>query len=46
MVFLGERATAAVLAGGLLVTVGVLMTGDWMGRRLRPAVIAGSAPPP
>ena len=45
MVFLGERATAAVLAGGLLVTAGVLMTGDWMARRLRPAVIAGSAPP-
>jgi len=30
MVFLGERATAAVLAGGLLVTAGVLMMGDWM----------------
>ena len=28
MVFLGERATAAVLAGGVLVIAGVLMTGD------------------
>jgi drug/metabolite transporter (DMT)-like permease len=45
MVFLGERATAAVLAGGLLVIAGVLMTGDWMGRPRRLAVIAGLAPP-
>jgi drug/metabolite transporter (DMT)-like permease len=44
MVFLGERATAAVLAGGLLVIAGVLMTGDWMARPRRLAVIAGSAP--
>jgi hypothetical protein len=28
MVFLGERATAAVLAGGVLVIAGVLVTGD------------------
>jgi drug/metabolite transporter (DMT)-like permease len=28
IVFLGERATAAVLAGGVLVIAGVLMTGD------------------
>jgi drug/metabolite transporter (DMT)-like permease len=28
MVFLGERVTAAVLAGGVLVIAGVLMTGD------------------
>ncbi len=28
MVFLGERATAAVLAGGVLVIAGVLITGD------------------
>ena len=28
MVFLGERATAAVLAGGVLVLAGVLVTGD------------------
>jgi drug/metabolite transporter (DMT)-like permease len=45
MVFLGERATAAVLAGGLLVIAGVLMTGDWMGRPRRLAVIAGLALP-
>jgi drug/metabolite transporter (DMT)-like permease len=45
MVFLGERVTAAVLAGGVIVLAGVLMTGDWMARRRRPAVIAGSAPP-
>ena len=32
MVFLGERATAAVLAGGVLVIAGVLVTGDWPGR--------------
>jgi drug/metabolite transporter (DMT)-like permease len=30
MVFLGEQVTAAVLAGGVLVIAGVLMTGDWM----------------
>jgi drug/metabolite transporter (DMT)-like permease len=28
MIFLGERVTAAVLAGGVLVIAGVLMTGD------------------
>jgi drug/metabolite transporter (DMT)-like permease len=28
MVFLGERANAAVLAGGVLVIAGVLVTGD------------------
>jgi drug/metabolite transporter (DMT)-like permease len=28
MVFLGEQVTAAVLAGGVLVIAGVLMTGD------------------
>jgi drug/metabolite transporter (DMT)-like permease len=28
MVFLGERATAAVLVGGVLVIAGVLVTGD------------------
>src|SRR5207302_3156702 len=28
MVFLGERVTAAVLAGGVLVIAGVLVTGD------------------
>ena len=44
MVFLGERVTAAVLAGGVIVIAGVLMTGDWMARPRRPAVIAGSAP--
>ena len=44
MVFLGERVTAAVLGGGVLVIAGVLMTGDWMARPRRPAVIAGSAP--
>ena len=31
MVFLGERATAAVLAGGVLVIAGVLVTGDSRG---------------
>ena len=45
MVFLGERATAAVLAGGLLVIAGVLMTGDWVPRPRRPAVIADAGPP-
>ena len=46
MVFLGERATAAVLAGGVLVIAGVLMTGDGMARPRRPAVIADAGPPP
>ncbi len=45
MVFLGERATAAVLAGGVLVIAGVLMTGDGMARPRRPAVTADAAPP-
>ena len=45
MVFLGERVTAAVLAGGVLVIAGVLMTGDWMARPRRPAVIADAGPP-
>jgi drug/metabolite transporter (DMT)-like permease len=45
MVFLGERVTAAVLAGGVLVIAGVLMTGDRMARPRRPAVIADAAPP-
>jgi uncharacterized membrane protein len=45
MVFLGERATAAVLAGGVLVIAGVLITGDWMARQRRTAVTAGAAPP-
>ena len=44
MVFLGERVTAVDLGGGVLVIAGVLMTGDWMARPRRPAVIAGSAP--
>jgi drug/metabolite transporter (DMT)-like permease len=44
-VFLGERATAAVLAGGVLVIAGVLITGDWMARQRRTAVTAGAAPP-
>jgi drug/metabolite transporter (DMT)-like permease len=35
MVFLGERATAAVLAGGVLVIAGVLVTGDSAARGLR-----------
>jgi drug/metabolite transporter (DMT)-like permease len=34
MVFLGERATAAVLAGGVLVIAGVLVTGDSRGEAL------------
>ena len=46
MVFLGERVTAAVLAGGVLVIAGVLMTGDGMARPRRPAVIADAGPPP
>ncbi len=46
MVFLGERVTAAVLAGGVLVIAGVLMTGDGMTRPRRPAVIADAGPPP
>jgi drug/metabolite transporter (DMT)-like permease len=37
MVFLGERVTAAVLAGGVLVIAGVLMMGDWMARPRRSA---------
>ena len=39
MVFLGERATAAVLIGGVLVIAGVLMTvgSDHSGRRPAPA---------
>jgi drug/metabolite transporter (DMT)-like permease len=37
MVFLGERVTAAVLAGGVLVIAGVLMTGDGMARPRRSA---------
>ena len=45
MVFLGERVTAAVLAGGVLVIAGVLMTGDGMARPRRPAVIADAGPP-
>ena len=45
MVFLGERVTAAVLAGGVLVIAGVLMTGDGIARPRRPAVIADAAPP-
>jgi len=46
MVFLGEQVTAAVLAGGVLVIAGVLMTGDGMARPRRPAVIADAGPPP
>ena len=46
MVFLGERVTAAVLAGGVLVIAGVLMTGDRMARPRKPAVIADAGPPP
>jgi drug/metabolite transporter (DMT)-like permease len=46
MVFLGEQVTAAVLAGGVLVIAGVLMTGDRMARPRRPKVIADVAPPP
>jgi drug/metabolite transporter (DMT)-like permease len=46
MVFLGERVTAAVLAGGVLVIAGVLLTGDRMARPRRPKVIADVAPPP
>ena len=45
MVFLGERVTAAVLAGGVLVIAGVLMTGDGMARPRKPAVIADAGPP-
>jgi drug/metabolite transporter (DMT)-like permease len=45
MIFLGERVTAAVLAGGVLVIAGVLMTGDGMARPRKPAVIADAAPP-
>jgi drug/metabolite transporter (DMT)-like permease len=45
MVFLGERVTAAVLVGGVLVIAGVLMTGDGMARPRRPAVIADAGPP-
>jgi drug/metabolite transporter (DMT)-like permease len=46
MVFLGEQVTAAVLAGGVLVIAGVLMTGDGMARPRKPAVIADAGPPP
>jgi drug/metabolite transporter (DMT)-like permease len=45
MVFLGEQVTAAVLAGGVLVIAGVLMTGDGMARPRKPAVIADAGPP-
>ena len=45
MVFLGERVTAAVLAGGVLVIAGVLMTRDGMARPRRPAVRADAGPP-
>jgi hypothetical protein len=45
MVFLGERATAAVLAGGLLVIAGVLVTGDSAngGKPDERDMVAGSA---
>ena len=46
MVFLGEQVTAAVLAGGVLVIAGVLMTGDGVGRPRRPAVTADAGLPP
>jgi drug/metabolite transporter (DMT)-like permease len=44
MVFLGERATAAVLAGGVLVITGVFVTGDSAngGKRDERDVVAGS----
>ena len=44
MVFLGERATAAVLAGGVLVIAGVLVTGDSAtgGKPDDPDMVAGS----
>jgi drug/metabolite transporter (DMT)-like permease len=45
VVFLGEQVTAAVLAGGVLVIAGVIMTGDGMARPRRPAVIADAGPP-
>jgi threonine/homoserine efflux transporter RhtA len=40
MVFLGERATAAVLAGGALVIAGVLVTRDSASGRKPPASVA------
>jgi hypothetical protein len=45
MVFLGERATAAVLAGGVLVIAGVLVTGDSAtgGKPDERDMVAGSA---
>ena len=45
MVFLGERVTAAVLAGGVLVIAGVVMTGDGVARPRRPAVTADAGLP-
>jgi drug/metabolite transporter (DMT)-like permease len=45
MVFLGERATAAVLAGGVLVIAGVLVTGDWPLHPKRAGVSAATTPP-
>ena len=46
MVFLGEQVTAAVLAGGVLVIAGVVMTGDGVPRPRRPAVTADAGLPP